>query len=116
MRRIKIREPFWKFHSVGIDEAKADPDGVEVEILYRHKITGERIWPGFFRVSRKTIMGCKVWTLPSKLRLRLVPISSMTRVPLTSDELAEYKAEIRDGCTQRMLDFKEREAASQRKS
>lgn len=112
MNRIKIREPFWKFMAVGLDEDKVGPEGVEVEILYRHKLTGERVFFGPYWVSRKTVLEAKVMTLAGGKKLRIVPISEMKKLPMSADELGTYKAEIKDGCVQRMLDFEEREKLS----
>lgn len=116
MRRIKIREPFWKCKSVGLNEDKVEPEGVEVEILYRNKVTGERAYPGVYWVSRKTVLEAKTMTLSGGVRLRIVPISDMKKLPMSPAELEAYKSEVRGGCVQRMLEFREREDQSRRPS
>jgi len=79
MRLIKIKEPIWHTHSVGIADRKITKD-LKVRILYKTR-EGSKLYPNDFFISKTK---AKTYPLrPAKGRvpaLRIIPINDLERL------------------------------------
>ena len=73
--KIEIRSPRWKQRVVGIASFRVKEHN-EIDIVKTDK-EGKRYYPDTYYASRATIEACEVQTLPSGVKLYLVPINSL---------------------------------------
>jgi hypothetical protein len=78
-QHIRINFPIWKTRSVGIAENRIIDD-LEIEILYQDK-NGNRLYPSRYYISRSEALNHPTQTLPSGVKLRIIPIAEMKVLP-----------------------------------
>jgi hypothetical protein len=73
--KLKIKEPIWMSHSIGIAAKRAFSD-LEIEIMYEDHF-GNRVFPALYKITKE-----KIITYPYRYiggnRIYIVPINDLT--------------------------------------
>ena len=81
MKTIQIAEPIWHNRSVGLNVENMNPDEeVFIEIMYEEKKSGRRVYPDTYKMLVQDIMKYPTQTLKHKIKVYLVPISSLVAI------------------------------------
>jgi len=76
MNKITIREPQWKGMKVGLAEDKLTTHIVEVNITYKRKTDGVRLWPKPLFIHSSIVMRQEPFVVKrTGTKLRMVPIA-----------------------------------------
>jgi hypothetical protein len=78
MSHFTIKEPFWKFSGVGLDEKKMSGDILSVDVMYK-KANGERLYPNTMYIRKSIAMLCRQFEIKKRgVMLRIIPFEKMS--------------------------------------
>jgi hypothetical protein len=73
--KLKIKEPIWISHSIGIAAKRAFAD-LEIEIMYKDKY-GNRVFPATYKIKKERIIYYPYQYIGSN-RIYIIPIADLT--------------------------------------
>lgn len=74
---IEIKYPRWKERAVGIASYKLGREKTDIEILYRSKKDGLRIYPHIYTIKTSEARKCPTQRLSGGVLLYLIPLDKL---------------------------------------